>query len=187
MTICYKLPAVILNFRAGEIGCQCDIKAAFHQVMVKSEDRRFLQFFWTDHLLRFARVPFGLSCSPYMLLKTIETHLDSYEVSDPDLCDKIRAGTYMDDICTTFHSHREAAQGMERMTEVFRNANMQLHKSRISGDCGPDNGVPGMLWSTESDPLAVVIPELPCPKTKRDLRSSSCPKPSIPWVFSHPG
>ena len=59
-----KLPAVILNFRAGEIGCQCDMKAAFHQVMVKSEDRRLLQFFWTDNLLRFARVPFGLSCSP---------------------------------------------------------------------------------------------------------------------------
>ena len=106
-----------------------------------------------------------------MLLKTIETHLDSYEVSDPDLCDKIRAGTYMDDICTTFHSHREAAQGMERMTEVFKKANMQLHKSRISDDCGPDNGVLGMLWSTESDQLAVVIPELPCPKTKRDLLS----------------
>ena len=166
-----KLPAVVLNFRAGAIGCQCDIKSAFHQVSVKNEDRKYLQFFWTDLSLRFARVPFGLSCSPYMLLKTIETHLGSYEASDPDLCDKIRTGTYMDDICTTFPSRQEAEQGMERMVEVFSNANMQLHKSRLSGDSSPDSGVLGMLWNTESDRLAVVVPQSSCPRTKRDLLS----------------
>ena len=167
-----NLPAVVLNFRDGAVGSQSDIKAAFHQVAVKKEDRRYLQFFWFDLQLRFARVPFGISCAPYMLLKTIDTHLGNYEVSDPELCSKIRAGTYMDDICTTFSTRQEAQQGMERMAEMFGEANMQLHKSRVTGDSTPDSGVLGMIWSTETDKLAVVVPDLQCPTTKSDLLSA---------------
>ena len=166
-----KLPAVVLNFRDGPVGCQSDIKAAFHQVVVKEEDRVYLQFFWSGLWLRFTRVPFGLSCSPYMLLKTIDTHMGKYETSDPDLYNKVRAGTYMDDICTTFHSHQEAKQGMERMREVFKCANMELHKSRLTGDSTPESGVLGLLWKTEADQLAVVVPELKCPTTKSELLS----------------
>ena len=166
-----KLPAVVLNFRHGVIGCQSDIKAAFHQVSVKSEDRKYLQFFWSDLQLRFARVPFGLSCSPYMLLKTIDTHLGRFESSDPELCQKIQAGTYMDDICTTFGSHQKAEEGMKRMSELFQDANMQLHKARRSGDSTTDTRVLGMLWNSEVDQLGVDVPKLQCPTTKRELLS----------------
>ena len=166
-----KLPAVVLCFRDGAIGCQSDIKAAFHQVSVRPEDRKYLQFFWSDLQLRFARVPFGLSCSPYMLLRTIETHMGRYEASDPELCNKIRTGLYMDDICTTYDTRQEAEQGMERMAEIFNQANMQLHKSRVTGDPVPDSKVLGMIWSTEADRLAVTVPDLPCPTTKSELLS----------------
>ena len=167
-----KLPAVVLNFRGGAVGFQSDIKAAFHQVAVKSEDRQYLQFLWSELQLRFARVPFGISCAPFMLLKTIETHLGKYETSDPELCSKIRAGTYMDDICATFHTRQEAEKEMDRMQEMFGAANMQLHKSRVSGDSTPDSGVLGMIWRTETDQLAIIVPDLKCPMTKRELLSA---------------
>ena len=164
-----KLPGVVLNFRQGEIGCQTDIRAAFHQVSVKAEDRKYLQFFWSNVLLRFARVPFGLSCSPNMPLKTIDVLLNDYEVTDPELCAKIRAALYMDDICMAFHTQEEAAEAMARMTEIFNKANMPLHKTRITGKPAPDQKVLGLYWSTVSDRLAVTIPDMQCPTSKRQL------------------
>ena len=167
-----KLPAVVLNFRKDPIGCQTDIKAAFHQVSVREEDRKYLQFLWSGFRLRFARVPFGLSCSPYMLLKTIDTHLEGYTAIEPELCRKLRAGTYMDDICVSFRSKEEADEGIERTKTMFATANMQLHKSRLTGDSTAEAKVLGMLWRTEDDQLAVVVPKTPCPTTKRELLSS---------------
>ena len=167
-----KLPGVLLNFRNGEIGCQSDIKSAFHQVSVKAVDRKYLQFFWSDFRLRFARVPFGLSCSPSMLLRTVETHLDGYEATDSELCAKIRASLYMDDICAAFSTQEEAGRAMSRMTDIFSKANMPLHKSRVTGQPAPDGKVLGVLWSTVSDRLAVTVPELQTPTTKRELLST---------------
>ena len=106
-----------------------------------------------------------------MLLKTIETHMGRHERSDPELCDRFRAGVYMDDICTMYDTRQEASQCMERMTEIFRHANVQLHKSRTTGDSMPDSKVLGMIWNTEADQLAEIVPDIPCPTTKSELLS----------------
>ena len=167
-----KLPSVLLNFRSGTIGCQADIQAAFHQVAVCKRDRKYLQFFWSGLCLRFARVPFGLTCSPFMLLKTVIVHLSKYEESDQDLCGLIQSGIYMDDICLHFGTKEEADLGMSRTREIFADANMKLHKVRMTGDHSPAASVLGLAWDTQNDQLAVVIPEFPCPSTKSELLSA---------------
>ena len=166
------LPSVVLNFRSGRIGCQADIKAAFHQVAVSSKDRQYLQFFWQDMRLRFARVPFGLTCSPFMLLKTVKIHLNQYLASDSELCRLIQNGSYMDDICLNFETREEAEVQMARTKEIFAEANMTLHKVRITGDPSSDASVLGLRWDTGTDRLAVVIPDFSCPSTKSELLSA---------------
>ena len=167
-----QLSAVVLCFRTGNVACQADIKAAFHQVAIPESDRRYLQFLWHDQVLRFARVPFGLSCSPYMLLKTISMHVAEYAGTDPELCSKIMSGSYMDDICITFKDKEEAQAGIERVGQIFSDARMELHKVRTSGETSPPSKLLGMLWSTETDYLADVIPDIPCPSTKSELLSA---------------
>ena len=49
---------------------------------------------------------------------------------------------------------------------------MDLYKVRVSGDASPDSSLLGMLWSTETDKLAVAIPNLQCPTTKSELLSA---------------
>ena len=157
-----RLPAVLLNFRRDLVAAQADIRAAFHQVSVVEEDRKFLQFVWASQRLRFRRVPFGLTCSPYMLLQTLTTHLGQYCITDPLLCKKVEAGLYMDDVCTSFSSRSEAESGMKRMEEIFSDAGMELYKLRISGDdIGVAAPVLGLRWCTSSDRLAVSVPSLP--------------------------
>ena len=167
-----RLPAVLLCFRRDRIACQTDIKSAFHQVGIKEEDRRYVQFIWGGSHLRFRRVPFGLTCSPFLLLQTIDVHLQLYQSTDPRLCEKVASGTYMDDICTTFHTREEAVTGVARMTEIFADARMELHKVRTTGDGSPDSKVLGLTWSTLSDYLAVDVPEFECPNTKSSLLSA---------------
>ncbi|XP_043209416.1 uncharacterized protein LOC122374634 isoform X2 [Amphibalanus amphitrite] len=182
-----RVPAVLLYFRRGPVACQTDIQAAFHQILVRLEDRPYLQFFWLDRVLRFQRVPFGLKCSPYMLLQTVNTHL-RYQSAEQDLCDKVRSGLYMDDICLTFSSKDEACRAMEKTRVIFQEAGMSLHKTRVTGDVCEDAPVLGLMWSTTRDELAVVVPESTCPVTKSQLLSAlSRPFDPlgvlVPWII----
>ena len=166
-----RLPAVLLNFRREPVGAQTDIRAAFHQVSVPEEDRRYLQFLWHGQRLRFRRVPFGLTCSPFMLLQTISVHLDLYSLDDSRLCAKLRAGLYMDDVCTSFCTRAEAESSMVRAEEIFHDAGMKLHKLRISGDATSEANVLGLRWNPGTDLLAVSVPEQAVVRTRREMLS----------------
>ena len=174
-----RLPAVLLNFRSGAVGCQTDIRAAFHQITLSEEDRQFVQLLWAGQRLRFRRVPFGLTCSPYMLLCTIAEHVRQYLHAEPVLLQKVQDSIYMDDMCPAFSTRAEADSGLKRMSDVFREASMDLHKTRMSGDDHDDEKVLGLLWSTRSDSLAVIVPQVECPTNRAELLSTVC-KPFDP-------
>ncbi|XP_043197889.1 uncharacterized protein LOC122368221 isoform X2 [Amphibalanus amphitrite] len=168
-----RLPSVLLNFRTNAVGCQADIRAAFHQIVLKEEDRRYVQFLWGDRHLRFQRVPFGVSCWPYMLLRTVCCHVRQCLVSQPELMQKVQGALYMDDLCPTFGTREEAAAGMKEVSSVFSKARMELHKTRTTGDVSSeDSKVLGLAWNTETDRLAVTVPEMLCPRTRSELLSA---------------
>ncbi|XP_043202497.1 uncharacterized protein LOC122370716 isoform X2 [Amphibalanus amphitrite] len=168
----HRLPAVLLNFRSGAVGCQTDIRAAFHQIVLTEEDRQFVQLLWAGQRLRFRRVPFGLTCSPYMLLCTIAEHVRRCLRDEPVLLQKVQDSVYMDDMCPSFSTRAEAEAGLTKMGDVFSEASMDLHKTRMSGDDTEDEKVLGLLWSTRSDRLAVTVPQVPCPGTRTELLSA---------------
>ena len=166
-----RLPAVVLSFRTDRVGCQADFRSAFHQIALEEPDRRFVQFLWQDQQLRFRRVPFGITCSPYMLLRSISCHVRKYASLYPDLMQVERA-LYMDDICPTFCTRDDAVAGMEQISSVFGDAKMELHKTRMTGDVSDDVTVLGLVWRTETDELAVTVPQMSCPSTRSELLST---------------
>ena len=166
-----RLPAVVIQFRTGSIGCQADIKSAFHQICVRKEDQRYLQFLWKEHILRFRRVPFGLAWSPFLLLKTLTYHLDQSLKNDPDLLQAAKRALYMDDLCMSFSCEEKANTDMNVLNAVFEQAGMKLHKIRKTGENAEPSKVLGMLWDTNSDKLAVTVPNAGTPTTRRELIS----------------
>ncbi|KAF0310149.1 hypothetical protein FJT64_018774 [Amphibalanus amphitrite] len=166
-----RLVEVLLNFRTYPIACQADIQAAFHQIAVKEEDRRYLQLILKNKTLRFQRVPFGLTCSPYMLLRSIQMHLSLYKELHSELCRKLAAGLYMDDIAIGFATVEEASTQMDVVQNIFREASMKMHKMRLTVEPSEDSKILGMKWNTERDNLAVTIPTCSSPKTKSQLLS----------------
>ena len=133
-----RLSAVILSFRANAVGCQADTRSAFHQIALEEHERRFVQFLWQGQHLRFRRVPFGITCSPYMLLRTISCHVRKYASVYPALTQKVESSLYMDDLCPSFITREEAAAGMKLISEIFSDAKMELHKTRMTGDVSDD-------------------------------------------------
>ena len=65
---------ILIRFRIGKIGIVANVQQAFLQIEIDENHRGFLRFIWFDNVLsnnpshvlvRFARVVFGLTCSPF--------------------------------------------------------------------------------------------------------------------------
>ena len=75
---------ILLQFRSGKIGLVSDIKQAFPNIAIAEEHRDLLRFLWYENfdaddpeviILRFTRVVFGLTSSPFLLNGTISSHV----------------------------------------------------------------------------------------------------------------
>ena len=173
MNLLSCLLSILLTFQADVIGCQSDIRAPFHQIVIREEDRQYVQFLWNDKVLRLQRVPFGLACSPFMLLlHTVSCHLNQHPGVDPHIRRLIRRGIYMDDLCLSFSSPLEAETGMGRVRNISAAAGMDLHKERMSGAPSNNSSILGIGWNTATDQLSVTIPRRDTlPDTKSGLLS----------------
>ena len=98
---------IVLRFRVHKVALVADIKKAFLMVSITEEDRDVLRFLWfgkiTNNLpelqvLRFIRVTFGVSSSPFLLNATIKHHIEKYRAVDPTFVDKFERSIYVDDV-----------------------------------------------------------------------------------------
>jgi hypothetical protein len=84
-----------------------DIEKAFLMVSIAEVDRNVLRFLWVDDIskekpeiivLRFTRVVFGVSSSPFLLNATIAHHIGQYEIVDPTFVQRFLENIYVDDL-----------------------------------------------------------------------------------------
>jgi len=88
----------ILRFRLHHSAIVGDITQAFLQLVLDREDRDLTRFFWyrtipdgegrhhtTDEVVtyRFTRLPFGLTCSPFLLSVTLREHAERHKTTFP--------------------------------------------------------------------------------------------------------
>ena len=127
-----NLTGLLLRFRKGKYVVTADVEKAFHQVAVASEDRHYLRFLWkeVDSLVsyRFARLPFGLVCSPYLLGGIIKLHLLSVLDSHPQLVNTLQDSIYVDDLLVAVDSEEECIALFREAQEVFASAKLPLRK-----------------------------------------------------------
>lgn len=91
---------MLIRFRVQPIALVAFIDKAFLMIAVKEEDRDALRFLWLDDVnlaeakfaeYRFARIVFGVTSSPFPLLK----HITSYEVEDPKFVSQMLRSLYV--------------------------------------------------------------------------------------------
>ena len=76
-------------------------------VSVAAQDRDVLRFLWIQDItkdlsrvvvLRFTRVMFGVSVSPFLLNATLKHHIEKYRKEDPSFVDTFTRSLYVDDL-----------------------------------------------------------------------------------------
>uniref|UniRef100_A0A8R1TJK1 Reverse transcriptase domain-containing protein n=1 Tax=Onchocerca volvulus TaxID=6282 RepID=A0A8R1TJK1_ONCVO len=142
-----SLIGILLRARQGRYLVIADVEKAFLQVSLKREDRDVTRFLWLkdkskeatqENLVtfRFARVPFGVVSSPFLLAAVIR-HLLSEEHSKLSI--EIAKNLYVNNIVLTSESESESIRKAKKAKELFKKAKMQLRRFHANHDINMDN------------------------------------------------
>ncbi len=110
---------ILLRFRVHKVALAADIEKAFLMVSVAEKDRNVLRFLWVDDItkdtpkiitLRFKRVMFGVSSSPFLLNAMIRHHLKKHTGTLSETVARISRSIYVDDIAYGVEDEEQAYQ-----------------------------------------------------------------------------
>ena len=125
-----SLEEVLLRFRRWRFAVTADIVKAFLQLQLKPEDRDVHRFLWECdgevRVMRFLRVTFGVSSSPFLLNATIRHHLSKYDQSRA--VTEMQSNFYVDDLISGADTEEEGAALLAEAQSVMADAGMVLSK-----------------------------------------------------------
>ena len=159
-TLLNDLAAMLVNFRFGKVVTTADLEEAFLQIAICQDDRKYLKFLWYEGgkrvAFRFCRLPFGLSCSPFILNATLKSHFERYDES-------LTTYFYVDDYIATSDSASTSQRIATLAKKITAEAGFNLRKwttnskelrkikpfnENPAGEC---IGVLGMRWNPDQD------------------------------------
>ena len=129
-----RINELLVRFRSYPMALVADIEKAFLLISVSPSDRDVLLFLWVEDLfsndivpmtLRFTRVVFEVSSSPYLLNATIKHHLQSYS-SNP-VIELLSQSMYVDNIVASGNTE-EAFRIYIESKELLSHGSLNLRK-----------------------------------------------------------
>lgn len=132
-----KILEILLRFRSYTIALVADIEKAFLMISVDPHDRDVLRFLWVKDVhaeepeistLRFTRVVFGVSASPFLLNATIHHHIMQHIENQPDLVNQLRQSIYVDDVLTGADDEEAAFEFYEGSKQLLQTGSFNLRK-----------------------------------------------------------
>ena len=113
------------------------IERAVLQICVDEQDQDVLRFLLFDdiakpqpevQILKFTRVVFGVSSSPFLLNATIRHHLKKYMSAHPQLVKRISESIYVDDVVSGAETEGEAFMMYRESKAMLRKGGFNLRK-----------------------------------------------------------
>ena len=112
-----------------------DIQNTFLQIRIRESDCDALCFHWIKNqdinqidILRFTRLLFGLSQSPFVLEVTLAEHISKYREVHQKIVKEIAASMYIDDLISGGFKKEEGTELKEIVTKMFQKGGFTLHK-----------------------------------------------------------
>ncbi|CAB3977465.1 Hypothetical predicted protein [Paramuricea clavata] len=160
-----------------------DIQKAFLQIGVKETDRDAFRFLFEidgkEEHFRFARLPFGVEASPFLLGATLGYHLEQQPTRFEETVTALKENTYVDNIMKTGSDTDDLRKFKEESSIILEDAKFPIHKWESNIACLEDENMPnpskilGHVWDKQEDTLefeAATMPENQ-PVTKRSILS----------------
>ncbi|KRY17347.1 hypothetical protein T12_7757, partial [Trichinella patagoniensis] len=186
----------ILSFRRLRVGLQVDIEKMYLQIRVRPEDRDACRFLWRDderkiRKYRLTRVCFGLTCSPFLAMGTVRSHVRRHQASAPRAAGEVLTNMYMDDLATSCDSVADAQSLADQLGSLLASGGFRLHKwasnepdalrelpaeKTAMGEGGRPWKTLGIYWQRDDDHLTFAAPEgtrLTAGDTKRRMLSTA--------------
>lgn len=119
------MPSVKLVLSCLNNACffsKLDLKGAYHQLLVREEDRNLLTIKTQDRLLRYKRLTMGLKVSSTIFSKTMLTLLNKYLYH--------KCISYVDDIITWGTDFGKDLGNLEIVLEILSSANLKLNTKK---------------------------------------------------------
>ena len=124
----------IQNLSCSIIG-RCRKGLPYHREAESDQD--VLRFLWVKDIdaktpeiqtLKFTRVVFGVSPSPYILNATIAHHLEQFESTHGVTAQKMKESIYVDDVITGARDIEGAFNLYQESKEIFKRGGFNLRK-----------------------------------------------------------
>ena len=140
---------ILLRFRLHNSGFIADVEKAFLMISICKHDRDVLCFLWVKdphqepldiQVLRFKRVTFGVTASPFLLNATMRYHIESFKPFKHVLVNKLLHSVYVDDVVCGSESMEESLQTFEQFQDMLATGGFNLRKYVCSGTVPPDAG-----------------------------------------------
>ena len=183
---------LLVNFRINTVGITADIEKAYLQISLNRVDRDCVRFLWIKDLnkpaegdnilyVRFARVPFGVNASPYLLNMVIQEHLSSEPANEWHLLAQKRF--YVDNLVVSVNDIKSAVNLFNSLITKFTAIKMNLRDwasnskefvkvlpSNLSEQKEGPISILGIMWDRDLDSLSIKMntnsPDTP---TKRNV------------------
>uniref|UniRef100_A0A6P6Y677 Uncharacterized protein LOC113794857 n=1 Tax=Dermatophagoides pteronyssinus TaxID=6956 RepID=A0A6P6Y677_DERPT len=167
----------LIRFRAKKIGITSDIEKAFWQIKVDDQDQKYLGLIWIDEYEKFQYfrmtvVPFGLTCSPFILQSTIQKHCEDTKLY-PEISNELASKFYVDDYVNSMDNLPDAIENKTKIQEILKEASFNIRKWTMSGDNVEPVRVLGIWWNPQTDEIYLNEPkfEIPVKITRRFIQS----------------
>uniref|UniRef100_A0A1I7V2F0 Integrase catalytic domain-containing protein n=2 Tax=Caenorhabditis tropicalis TaxID=1561998 RepID=A0A1I7V2F0_9PELO len=189
-SILQSIVGILVRSRLSKFIMSSDIEKAFHQVRIQPECRNVTRFLWVKDIrkepvgdnivvFRFTRLPFGITCSPFLLGISIQCYL---ELDQCPLNEKILESIYVDNVVVTTNKLEELQRLYPQLKGKFKRMHMNLREFACNDadvmetipeeDRAPSriNKFLGHEWNSESDTFGIKLASPPTGiPTKREV------------------
>ena len=111
------------------------IEKAFLQIRIRESKRDVLRFHWVNsfeskniEILRFTRLVFGLTQSPFIWQGLLKKHFENYRGSFKELIKIIEDAMYVDDLVTGGNNLEEVKEIKQSSVQLLKKGSFNLHK-----------------------------------------------------------
>ena len=132
------LTKLLIKFRDYPIALTADVSKMYREVGLAVKDRNLHRFVWRPNReevlqdYRMTRVTFGVSCSPYLAIRTLQQTARDHGRDHPQASQHIMTSFYVDDLLAGATTEEEAIKLVPIIRSVLKQGGFNLCKWRSS-------------------------------------------------------